>query len=132
MDFTREGMVSVWVGTMSEPDFVVALSARDLADDEEPGDQPIAPFAAAFGIGWYDQDYLEACFEPMPMPIAELFAGVSFGSSFVPEVLRVAEQQGVATANVAVLLYDCCFAPTSADQSAFAFVGAFAYDEECE
>jgi hypothetical protein len=137
MDFTQDGYVSVWLaGRIGEEQLAAYLEPRsDDASAEEPPDRPISAFAEEFGIGWYDHDFLEACFEPDPRSVGELLEGVSFGTSFVEAIVQIAGQAGMAMAGAAVLLYDCCYSldpETAARKTTFQFIGAFPYDADAE
>ena len=130
-DFTQEYVVSVWLAAQVPAAAFAAL--LEPIPDAAPDGPPPSRFAVEAGLGWYDADYLEACFEPENRPVAALLEGVSFGASFVEAVAQVAAQAGLAEANAAALLYDVAYlldVELAAPAPLLRFIGAFPYEPE--
>jgi hypothetical protein len=131
MQLEQDQVVSVWVGTFgSEEEFAeyLAEDPESLNDDQAA----LNDFAEEFGFDWYDNDLQDAHFpKPEPQPLEELLDYISYGGSFIPEVLRTAEASGIKEANCFICLYDFEY-PTKMLplKSKMEFLGAFDYKRQ--
>lgn len=90
-NFNKEGVVSVWASRMSLDDHPDAL---DVLQDY-------------CGVGAYDPDFTEANnFQYKVVPIRSLLSELSFATSFMDEVEKVAVSQGLGEASWVVVQYD--------------------------
>jgi len=125
-NWERSGTVSVWLGRFaSEGDF-----ESYMEEQYEDDDAPISRFAAEFGLGWYDHDFLEADFRSEPLPVEEFLSGNSYSSSFIADVVAAANRKVLESCNAKILLYDCAYESKTAPMSKtpkLSFIGAFPY-----
>lgn len=99
MDYEKENVVSVWVGTIGSQEELDSF----LQEDEEG----LSPFANSLNANWIDHDFCESLFTEERVPAHELLATpFSYAPSFRDPLFKAAKAGEVNDVNAAVLLYD--------------------------
>ncbi len=132
-DVDNETVVSVWAAIVSWDEIPEDYWMCDF----EGGDgDPWNCFSADFGFGYYDDSFVEGCFDEdsrANVPIGDLIAPLSYSSSFASAVVRRAKALGLEDTSYVFLMYDFKYDPrvTGRDESTYLrFVGTFPYKDE--
>ena len=114
-DFSKGGMVSVWVGDFGSDiqlDDYMNLSRR---------------FEQDFGFEYNERNAPEAVVTDTPVPTVELVNGFSRSDSYAASVAELAEKQGIAKATTMVVFLNFVYDPErtrSKEGAPLRFLGA--------
>jgi hypothetical protein len=125
-----EDVVSIWIAKVALTDIPESYFQENYSEDD---DEPLNPFSADFGFGYYDHDCVETYCEDdwRIVPIGSLIEPLSYSSSFQDAVVRQAQELDSAQTCYVFLLYNFKYDPkvTGIRESKYMrFLGVFLYD----
>lgn len=131
--FNEDGnVVSIWAGSFLAEQELDAYVEAFYSTEPETDDRPISAFAEDIGLSSYDEDFLEASFEPSHAGNPEkMFEGFSYSTSYWVAAVEAMRRIAPGPMDSLILLfgYDHARYPQVAKQPArVIFLGSFAYD----
>lgn len=98
------GYVSLWTGVVGSEDILEQFLTFRFTED---GDAILPPFALAFEIEWFDDDFREMeVHELFYSSLSELLAGCSYDNVIVPRFSALLGDTLCDPVNAVVLLYN--------------------------
>lgn len=125
-----EGYVSLWIGKCESAD---RLSRFMKIEYSEAGEFIPPPFAHAFGISYFDEDFNESNFYDQPTKsLKELLAGFSYDDVIIPRFCELCGEDTLTDeANAVILLYNFEYNEeineAQKDSNFFRFIGSVEY-----
>ncbi|SEF67676.1 immunity 22 family protein [Paenibacillus sp. UNC499MF] len=111
----RPGFVSLWVGRFSGDE---ELGQYTEFTYDEDGESVLPAFCGDFGLGWFDEDFIEAYLvEEETSSLAELLEGCSYDEQIIPAFEALGLPEGTVW-NTVVLLYDFAYPLNNRGKSA--------------
>ena len=126
MDYEHEGVVSIWIGTISTESPIDEFLEEQYNEDGDAA----CPLWTTLGIDWFDHDFQEMHWQPTAATAADLLAGHSYAESFVKVAIAACNDLNITSGNAVLLLYDFAYEGSNRKLPVgLTFVGSFPYSK---